>query len=79
MSDFCPQCNQRFIYAGNMSATSPVAPECACGPTVESKCSHPSNKLDFIAPHGYVVGVRCLQCGEGIYLAKSSEDPRKEK
>ena len=39
----------------------------------DSKCPHPNDKLDFIAPHGYIIGVRCLQCGEGIMLVKKEE------
>lgn len=36
-NDICPVCDQRYVYASNMSLYSPVAPECGCTEEKEKK------------------------------------------
>lgn len=51
--DTCPKCDQRYVYASNMSLHSPVAPECGC------------TELD----HGVEVMEPALSmCAEGYHL-----------
>ena len=61
----CPVCDQRYVYASNMSLTSPVAPECGCTELDHSvEANEPARALCAKGYHLWTINNDCFNCGE---------------